>query len=359
MKNSEEMKNLNEREYGDYGEKGLFSKNHEKEELEQMSTNKSDLNKMDSGKSGFGKMNFAENLQYLRKQKNITQEQLAERLEVSRQSVSKWESGQSYPEMEKLLQMCDMFHCDLNILMRGDISRSFAQDVHGYDKFHTQFNRFISAGVGLILLGISVMLMLNGFGMDEMLSGAVFFSFTIVGVMLFVVMGMQKSRFCQKHPVIEDFYTEDEKEQAYRSYTVRIATGVGIILIGFLLLMVGDARIEIMTDVMDAAFTERAESLLCSVFILMIAVAVTILVYGGLQKSKYDIKQYNAETNPSPEKKKRDALIGKLCACIMMTSVIIYLLISFLSESWKMSWIVFAVGGIVCGIVSVALSKEK
>ena len=50
-------------------------------------------------------MSFGENLQFLRKQKNITQEQLAERLEVSRQSVSKWESSQSYPEMEKLLQI--------------------------------------------------------------------------------------------------------------------------------------------------------------------------------------------------------------------------------------------------------------
>lgn len=40
-------------------------------------------------------MSFAENLQFLRKQKEITQEQLAEQLEVSRQSVSKWESGVS------------------------------------------------------------------------------------------------------------------------------------------------------------------------------------------------------------------------------------------------------------------------
>lgn len=41
-------------------------------------------------------MSFGENLQYLRKQKEITQEQLAEQLEVSRQSVSKWESGVSH-----------------------------------------------------------------------------------------------------------------------------------------------------------------------------------------------------------------------------------------------------------------------
>ncbi len=46
---------------------------------------------------------FGENLQFYRKQKSMTQEQLAEQLEVSRQTVSKWEAGASYPEMEKIL----------------------------------------------------------------------------------------------------------------------------------------------------------------------------------------------------------------------------------------------------------------
>ena len=73
-------------------------------------------------------MSFAENLQFLRKQKEITQEQLAEILEVSRQSVSKWESAQSYPEMEKLLQICGLFHCNMDTLMQGDVSKTFAKD---------------------------------------------------------------------------------------------------------------------------------------------------------------------------------------------------------------------------------------
>ena len=48
-------------------------------------------------------MGFAENLKYIRKKRNITQEQLADILIVSRQAVSKWESGIGYPETEKLL----------------------------------------------------------------------------------------------------------------------------------------------------------------------------------------------------------------------------------------------------------------
>ena len=52
-------------------------------------------------------MSFGENLQYYRKREEITQEQLAEKMEVSRQTISKWEAGTSYPEMEKILQLCD------------------------------------------------------------------------------------------------------------------------------------------------------------------------------------------------------------------------------------------------------------
>lgn len=65
-------------------------------------------------------MKFCENLQNLRKKKNISQEQLAEMLGVTRQSVSKWESGASYPEMEKLTEMCKIFHCSLDTLVNGD-----------------------------------------------------------------------------------------------------------------------------------------------------------------------------------------------------------------------------------------------
>ena len=50
-------------------------------------------------------------------------EKLAERMEVSRQSVSKWESGVSFPEMEKLLVLCDMFDTDLDTLLRGGRSK--------------------------------------------------------------------------------------------------------------------------------------------------------------------------------------------------------------------------------------------
>ena len=62
-------------------------------------------------------MNFAENLQILRKKHGLTQEGLAEIMGVSRQAVSKWEQGEGYPEAEKLLILADRFGVSIDGLM--------------------------------------------------------------------------------------------------------------------------------------------------------------------------------------------------------------------------------------------------
>lgn len=66
-------------------------------------------------------MSFSEKLQVLRKEHKMSQEQLADRLNVSRQAVSKWESGTSYPEMEKLIEICKVFNCSLDDLTNDEV----------------------------------------------------------------------------------------------------------------------------------------------------------------------------------------------------------------------------------------------
>ncbi len=75
-------------------------------------------------------MPLAENLQYLRKRDKITQEELADKLQVSRQSVSKWETGEAYPETEKIIALCDIFGVTMDDLMRGDVSGSCDSSAH-------------------------------------------------------------------------------------------------------------------------------------------------------------------------------------------------------------------------------------
>lgn len=65
-------------------------------------------------------MELGEKLRSLRKEKKLSQEMLAEKLQVSRQSVSKWESGQSIPEIHKILLICDLFGLSADDFLRGE-----------------------------------------------------------------------------------------------------------------------------------------------------------------------------------------------------------------------------------------------
>lgn len=66
-------------------------------------------------------MKFGENLKYLRKARKLSQEELAELVNVSRQSVSKWETGEAYPEMNNILELCKIFKCNIGELVNDSI----------------------------------------------------------------------------------------------------------------------------------------------------------------------------------------------------------------------------------------------
>lgn len=67
-------------------------------------------------------MSLGKNIQYLRKQKKITQEQLAEIMSVSRQTISRWEADEIVPELNKLVALSDVFSCKLDVLVKEDVS---------------------------------------------------------------------------------------------------------------------------------------------------------------------------------------------------------------------------------------------
>ena len=67
-------------------------------------------------------MSVGKNLQFLRKMKNLTQEELAEKLAVSRQTVSKWELDDAQPEIDKAISLCELFNCSLDDLFRSEMN---------------------------------------------------------------------------------------------------------------------------------------------------------------------------------------------------------------------------------------------
>ena len=77
-------------------------------------------------------MKFGDNLRNLRKSKKLSQEELSEKVGVSRQSISKWESGAAYPEMNNMLILCKIFNCRINDLLSEKIEdfNSFDEEVN-------------------------------------------------------------------------------------------------------------------------------------------------------------------------------------------------------------------------------------
>ena len=82
---------------------------------------------------------FSENLKKIRKDNNLSQEQLADELGVSRQSISKWESSQAYPEMDKIIALCNKFNVSIDDLLYKDI-----KEVKGEEESKKNINNFIN-----------------------------------------------------------------------------------------------------------------------------------------------------------------------------------------------------------------------
>ena len=83
-------------------------------------------------------MKFSDNLKKLRKDMNLSQEDLADKLGVSRQSISKWESGVVYPEMDKMVQLCKLFNVSMDDLLNSDVS-----EVNNTKQAKNSINKFI------------------------------------------------------------------------------------------------------------------------------------------------------------------------------------------------------------------------
>lgn len=97
-------------------------------------------------------MKFGNKLIKLRKEKGLSQEELAEKLNVSRQSVSKWESNNTYPETDKIVQICNIFDCSMDDLINDkveDITKREAQEKKKYQIIVDSFLDFIIKTVNL------------------------------------------------------------------------------------------------------------------------------------------------------------------------------------------------------------------
>lgn len=327
-------------------------------------------------------MSFAENLQYLRRREKITQEELAEELDVSRQSVSKWETGEAFPETEKLIVLCDRFKVNMDDLVRGDIAHGspenekdentenewkvYADDI-GFSKHMDGFSLRISAGVFMILIGVALLLtffavaqtaekyyinLLGALGLVSLflpVGGAVF---------LFIISGINHSEFVKAHGEAKNYFTKEQCAAFNKKFAIGIAVSVGLIIVAVTGLAVSYTVLDYFAF-SSPEVKNFADEMIVAAFMFVLAFPVGALCYLGIQHSKYDAAEYNRTNLKQYEKGKKEKLIGGIQSAIMLTATAVFLLLGFVWNLWHPGWVVFPIAALLGAVVSALMSINK
>lgn len=146
-------------------------------------------------------MAFSEQLVALRRKNNLTQEQFAESLQVSRQAVSKWESGRGYPEIEKIIYICNRYHISLDEMFAEEVptehsektvqmleERTLHKSLSSFFNNLSPKNKWLGAGV---LLGVAILAALIALCLKGGNSGMTIATMIWIGVI--VVFGVMEA----------------------------------------------------------------------------------------------------------------------------------------------------------------------
>lgn len=323
-------------------------------------------------------MSFRENLQHLRSSRGLTQERLAVLLGVSRQAISKWESDRAYPEMDKLLTICDLFGCTLDELVTGDLRTTGAdtleepvvpqavgpvQDYTGYDAHMRGFAWKIAAGVGAIIAGAALAVLVDGLAVGSFKDAAEFVLIalgTVCGLALLVPAGLSHAAFRREHPYIEDFYTSADRTRGIRELAMSIVIGIAVILAGIGLMLLGDA------------VHGREEGWWTAAVLFGAALGTGLFIWGGIRYWRLDVSGYNKEQRQEtdPARRAASARVERVCGVIMLVATIIALAALFLAAPWASEhviacvivgnfWLAWVIGGLACGIAALVLNKSQ
>lgn len=197
-------------------------------------------------------MKLSEKIACLRRQQNWSQEELAERLDVSRQSVSKWESGASVPELDRIIQLCDLFGLTADELIRDSLDLGAPaepdpsrppvvtlRDAYGYAAQRQIAARKIALGVAACVSSPAVLVSLSAFS-DLLIA--------VVGLpVLFLMVAWGVFQFISAGPVLRPFrhierrrhvpgpgvvqWTRQAQEQFRPSLVRDVAIGVGLCIL--------------------------------------------------------------------------------------------------------------------------------
>ena len=312
-----------------------------------------------------------------RKKNGWSQEELADMLDVSRQSVSKWEGAQSIPDISKILKMAEVFGVSTDYLLKEDMEPEENSVIPYYEQHDTvsplrkvsmeEASEYISLrkeilpkiglGVFLCITCPVVLLLIAGLqnagiiGITENVAAAIglLFLFAQIGtaVWLFISKGgrLGKYEFLEKEAFDTEYGVDGmarDRMAASEPYNTKALT------IGVLLCVLGCVPL-VLSAVLGAP--EVVIVSMVALLLLLIGCAVYMFVSVCGVHSSYKILLQTDDY--SYENKKKNQKLEPLARVYWLAMVVIYLAVSFITGRWDMTWIIWAVSGVLFALIRV------
>lgn len=309
-----------------------------------------------------------------RKKNGWSQEELASKLGVSRQAVSKWESAGSIPDLKRILQMSELFGVTTDYLLKNEIEEEplneyvetktikvSMEEANQYLDMKSKGSRIVANATSLCILSSVPLIVLGTMTEDHILIGfslVLLLVLVAIAVYLFVNYGLRESHM--QHLEKEIFETEygvsgmvrERRDKYEPTFTRNIAIGVVLCILSVIP--------TIMAGVMEVE--DYMSGISVGLLLIIVSIGVNILIRAGMIKSSYDTLLQEGEYTIEEKhlKKKTDAFSGAYW-CLM---VAMYLGWSFWTNNWKFTWIIWPVAGVlyaaVLGLVKMTIEgREK
>lgn len=312
-------------------------------------------------------MILADKIIRLRKKNGWTQEELAEKMSVSRQAVSKWEGAQTIPDIEKILLLSKLFGVTTDYLLKDDMEdEEFTDDTASpirrvtlseANQFLEQrknastkiaFATFLCILSAVPLLILSAAVESTNFGISENMAVFIGLSALLlivaVAVAIYVYCGFKNApyEFLEKEPFETEYGVEGivkERQKAYKSTYIKyniIATCICVLspIALFIGAFTGD---EFFTVVM------------LTVTMLIVALGVVLFIIAGVRWSAMQKLLKEGEFSVTEKKTNKIKETVSLIYWLMVTAV--FLVWSFVTNDWASSWIVWPIAGLLFMIV--------
>jgi len=317
-------------------------------------------------------MKFEEKLIRLRKEKGWSQEELAERLDVSRQSVSKWEMGASLPEIDKIIAMSELFSVSCDYLLKEDSAEEknaerddsvyvAREEALTYLRLAPSAYARIAVAVGLCILSPVTLLLLLALAAGEGAplgeTAAVAWGLTALlaivalAVVIFVRYGMALTpyEYLKKQKITLDEKTLAEIRAEAGAKKTKYSYGVGI----------GAGLCVLSAVPLFASLGAGDQQVLYGVCLLLgvCAVGVYLLVRFGAGLGVYATLLSEGEYSDEAKAKNADSVAG-IYWCVIVAC---YLGISFTTSAWGITWIIWPIAAVLFGALEniIALARGK